>query len=208
MLQDIFFLHSLNIFQIIITSFISYFPLFKQPLSLTNRTRKSIATNEMNMITNKQHDKYQIIYEGLRECSCSRRKNAFIHAYRTIFMFRRLIMVIITVAFATCNSEVCSKFQVGSMFTLQILYIIYAVLLRPYEEHENNIIEIVNEFVFAFLIIICFTLPTNDEAEDSFFISYILREEIMSYTVIFSSLLVSLISTGILIGTQVLKLKR
>ena len=123
-------------------------------------------------------------------------------------MFRRVIMVIITVAFANWSSQVCSKFQIGSMFILQILYIIYPILLRPFEEQENNIIEIVNESVFTFLILICFTLPSNDDEKDNFLISYILREEIMSYTVIFSSLLVSLISTGILIGTQALKLKR
>jgi len=88
------------------------------------------------------------------------------------------------------------------------LYIIYAIILRPFKEHENNIIEIFNEFVFAFLIIICFSLPINDKNENNFFISYILREEIMSYTVIFSSLLVALITTVTLTCTQILKLKR
>ena len=164
----------------------------------TGRTVQSFRINEMNKITHRNHDKYASLYEGLKETHKKRKCFFLVQAFQLIFIMRRVFMIIIIVSFVNCHSQKWAYTQIGFLFTLQLLYMTYILFVHAFTETENNVIEIFNEFIFTFLIIIWGTLPHSREIGENLFIKYTLKEEIMANIVIFSSMSVAAISIAFL----------
>ena len=162
--------------------------------NIREKREESIRVNEMNKIKHRNHDKYSILYEGLKETHNKRKSFCLIQSFQLIFIIRRVLMVAIIVSFVSCNSKNWSYAQIGTLLTLQLVFMSYILLIHAFTETENNIIEIFNEFIFTFLIIIWGTLPHSREIGDNLFIKYSLKERIMESIVIFSSMAVALIS--------------
>ena len=61
---------------------------------------------------------------------------------------RRALYVIILIVFMSYSS----KLLINVLLVLQLIYIVYAIFLRSYEEIKCNIIDILNEIYFFFLL--------------------------------------------------------
>jgi len=63
-------------------------------------------------------------------------------------------MISIVLSFMGCNSQLCAFFQILSLLIIQILFLVYIILVKAFEEKENNFIEIFAELIFGLLLII------------------------------------------------------
>ena len=73
--------------------------------------------------------------------------------YTSIQIFRRVLFVLILIIFDTTLAETI----VTIIWVLQFIYLVYAVILRPFDEIKTNIIEILNEvYILALFMILIF----------------------------------------------------
>ena len=69
--------------------------------------------------------------------------------YMTIFLTRRLILVIMIVCIKDLVSVI---FGILWFMVLQLVYILALIIIRPFEENKDNVSELINEFVFFILL--------------------------------------------------------
>ena len=77
----------------------------------------------------------------------------------SILLIRRLFFVTFLIV---CYS-VSSKVVIGVLSLSQLSYLVYIIIIRPYIEIKANIIEIVNESIFLFLLSSLFFLNTEND---------------------------------------------
>jgi hypothetical protein len=82
------------------------------------------------------------LYRGLKE-------NKLCRSYELVSLFRKFLLIFCLVFL----QEVTSEGVLVLMSVIQIVFVIGLCYLRPYKELQSNIIEIVNEIIFAILII-------------------------------------------------------
>ena len=92
-------------------------------------------------ITKNKHNKVGEIFSGVKMVKKSK-------LYVSILLMRRAIFVILLITLQSIQSWIL----VTMLGVLQIWYLIYIIILRPFEEKRNNIIEIVNEIFFSILL--------------------------------------------------------
>ena len=91
-------------------------------------------------IIEKEHNKLGELFSGLKP----ERK---FKLYSWVFMIKKIIFV----SFLITLSIVSSRILIGILSTLQLVYLIYVSILRPFKETKWNIIEILNEIYFIWL---------------------------------------------------------
>ena len=99
-----------------------------------------------------QHNKLNEFFSGLK----INKRHRFSVA---ILLIRRLFFV----AFLFVCYSVSSKVVIGVLSLFQLCYLIYLILIRPFIEIKANIIEIVNETIFLFLLSSLFFLNTEND---------------------------------------------
>ena len=88
-----------------------------------------------------QHNKLGEIFSGVKMVKKSK-------LYVSILLMRRAIFVILLITLQSIQSWI----QVSMLGILQIWYLIYIIILRPFDEKRSNIIEIVNEIFISILL--------------------------------------------------------
>ena len=83
------------------------------------------------------------LFTGLKETNEAR-------TYSIFFATRRLILCILLV----CLQDIHFLARVMLFLTVQIVYFILLIAIKPFDEVQNNLIEALNELLLAFLILI------------------------------------------------------
>ena len=104
---------------------------------------------------NTEHSKFEEILGGLKHTKLCK-------FYSALFLIRRLFFVVVLVALSSTNIF----FVILILSIYQCLHIIYMVVYRPFEECKNNVVEILNELYFVFLLIWLFYFYTSDRWTD------------------------------------------
>ena len=87
------------------------------------------------------HNRVGEIFSGVKMMKRSK-------LYVSILLMRRAIFVILLITLQSIQSWIL----VTMLGILQIIYLVYIIILRPFEEKRNNIIEIINEVFFWILL--------------------------------------------------------
>ena len=88
--------------------------------------------------------------------------------YVFVLIIRRTLFVI---SFVTCVS-ITSKYVIGAIAFLQLIYLGYICYLRPFKEFKDNLIEIMNEAYFLLLLSSLLYLNTADKWSSTFISIY------------------------------------
>ena len=99
-----------------------------------------------------QHNKLNEFFSGLK----INKRHRFSVA---ILLIRRSFFVIFLFA---CYS-ISSKVVIGVLSLFQLSYLVYIIIIRPYIEIKANVIEIINESIFLFLLSSLFFLNTEND---------------------------------------------
>ena len=104
------------------------------------------------IVTEGQHSKLNEFFSGLK----INKKHRFFIA---ILLIRRSFFVI----FLFVCYSVSSKVVIGVLSLFQLSYLVYIILIRPFIEIKANVIEIINESIFLFLLSALFFLNTEND---------------------------------------------
>ena len=107
---------------------------------------------------------------------------------------RRLLFVVILI----CLYSVSLHIIIGVLTTFQLIFLIYVVALRPYQEIKSNIVKILNELIFLFLLSSLNFL--NKESDWSLSMIYIYMNIICFNTVIVCLILIGSVYFSNFIG--------
>ena len=99
---------------------------------------------------NNKHNKFGELYAGLRNTTWAR-------VYLTFQLMRRILFVVLLITLAQVSSSAIT----WTISSLQIIYLIMLLILRPFEGLNDNIIEIINEVFFSYFL--CWLLHFNSE---------------------------------------------
>ena len=91
---------------------------------------------------NERSNKFNEFFEGIKE-------NKLQRLYVFLLLFRRVIFVSILISLTFLKSI----FIVAGLSLLQLIYLIWVIMLRPYIECKDNVVEIINEFYFTALLL-------------------------------------------------------
>ena len=154
------------IFSLIFIAFVSYL---------------SFSSYEIN---DKEHNKIGEFFEGV--------KKGKYKIYTLNLLLRRFIFVSVLIIFASKSSIV----SIGTLYGLQIIYLVILTILRPFEEVKWNLIEILNEIYF--IILFGWLLHFNTEEIWSYFYKatyiYLLASNgIIITTIIISNLFLNIL---------------
>ena len=100
--------------------------------------------------TNNEHNKFSELYAGLRNTTWAR-------VYLTFQLMRRILFVVLLITLAQVSSSAIT----WTISSLQIIYLIMLLILRPFEGLKDNIVEIINEVFFSYFF--CWLLHFNSE---------------------------------------------
>ena len=109
-----------------------------------------------------EHNKLGEFFRGLKNIRKSR-------TYIPILLIRRLVYV----AFLITLVSVPSRPLIGILSTIQIFYLSWIIIIRPYEETKGNIIEILNEFYFTFLLTVLIFFNTKEDWNSTVISTYV-----------------------------------
>ena len=93
------------------------------------------------LIIKSKHNKFGQLFEGLKVQNKYKFYSASV-----------LIRLIIFVVFLLTLVKVSSKILIAVLVFLQIVFLVYSGILRPYDEVKTNIILVMNEIYFLFLL--------------------------------------------------------
>ena len=110
-----------------------------------------LAVSSYRIIMNEQR-KLEEFFRGLQITKVHK-------IYTTMLLLRRLIFVILLVTWTFISSRVL----IIILAIIQVVYAACLTYLRPYDESKNNIIEILNEIYFFFLILFLAIINTKNE---------------------------------------------
>ena len=125
-----------------------------------------------------EHNKLEEFFRGLQFDG----KHKF---YTTVLLLRRLIFIVLLITWVSISSKVL----VAILSFIQVGYVIYLSYIRPYKDLKGNVIQILNEFYFLFLIVYLIAINTENEWS-------ILKENIYLYVLVSNSLVVFIIVLG------------
>jgi hypothetical protein len=97
-------------------------------------------------------------HNKLGEFSTGLKKNKYARVYSVMLMTRRILFVTWLIVFNYFDKIIV----ISIMAVIQTGYLTALLLIRPFVEKLNNVIEILNEFFFSFLLGVLFFM--NSEA--------------------------------------------
>ena len=100
----------------------------------------------------REHNLLDEFFRGIQQ----NKKHEF---YVTLLLLRRFWFVILLVTWLFISSRNLTIV----LSIIQVLYILSLLYLRPYEETKENLIEILNEIYFGFLVLFLAIVNTEDE---------------------------------------------
>jgi hypothetical protein len=98
------------------------------------------------------------LHNKLEEFSTGLKKNKSARVYSVMLMTRRILFVTWLIVFNYFDKIIV----ISIMAVIQTGYLTTLLLVRPFEEKLNSVIEILNEFFFSFLLGVLFFM--NSEA--------------------------------------------
>ena len=101
--------------------------------------------------SNNEHNKLSELYAGLKITVWTR-------FYLELQLLRRIIFVSLLITLAPISSIAIA----WAISCLQIVYLIVLIILRPFEELKDNLIEIINEVFFSYFS--CWLIHFNSES--------------------------------------------
>ena len=99
-----------------------------------------LSLSSYQVIENR-HNKLGEFFWGLKPMKKNR-------IYTSISMLRRLLFVTFLITLTSLHSQIL----IGALTAIEVVYIIYVVFVRPFYETKDNVIEIVNEFIYILLL--------------------------------------------------------
>ena len=125
-----------------------------------------------------EHNKLEEFFRGLQFDE----KHKF---YITVLLLRRLVFIVLIITWVSISSRAL----IGILSFIQIWYVVYLSYIRPYINLKENLIELLNEFYFLFLIV--YLIAINTESEWS-----TLKENIYLYVLVSNTLVIFMIVLG------------
>ena len=125
-----------------------------------------------------EHNKLEEFFRGLQFDG----KHKF---YTTVLLLRRLIFIVLLITWVSISSRTL----IVILSLIQIGYVVYLSYIRPYKDSKGNLIEILNEFYFCFLIIYLIAINTENEWS-------ILKEKIYLYVLVSNTFVIFMIDLG------------
>ena len=155
------------VFSILMVVFFALMFGFVQYLTLS-----SYSLNE------NEHNKLEEFFRGLQFDG----KHKF---YTTVLLLRRLVFIVLLITLVSISSRVL----IAIISLIQVGYVIYLFCIRPYKNLKENLIEILNEFYFLFLIVYLIAINTENEWST-------LKENIFLYVLVSNTLVIFMIVFG------------
>jgi hypothetical protein len=93
------------------------------------------------------------------EAYTDQKNTRYARLYTPMLLFRRTFLVVIIIL---CK-PVGRNFQFGAFLILQLAYTTQYVIIRPFEKKLQFVIELINEILFIFLIVVFYILSTEDD---------------------------------------------
>ena len=103
-------------------------------------------------LNEREHNLLEEFFRGIQQ----NKRHKF---YVTLLLLRRFLFVILLITWLFISSRVL----IIILSLIQVVYILNLWYLRPYEETKGNLIEILNEIYFEFLILFLAIVNTEDE---------------------------------------------
>ena len=99
-----------------------------------------------------RHNMLEEFFRGLK-------KDKKYWLYTPMLLLRRLLFILLLIIL----TMISSRFLIAAIIAVQVAYFICLSYLRPYEQMKENLIEILNETYFGFLIVFLVFINTEDE---------------------------------------------
>lgn len=128
-------------------------------------------------------------HHKLGEFSSGLKASKLARFYTILLLARRILFVVLLIVF----NELDKMVLISIMAFIQAIYFSSIVFIRPFEDKQNNVIEILNEFVFSVLLGMLFHLNT-EEAWTGFY------SKLYVWIMMGNSVILVLILTGNVIG--------
>ena len=103
-------------------------------------------------LNEREHNLLEEFFRGIQQ-------NKIHKFYVTLLLLRRFLFVILLITWLFISS----KNLTIVLSIIQVLYILSLLYLRPFEETKGNLIDILNEIYFGFLIIFLAIVNTEDK---------------------------------------------
>ena len=103
-------------------------------------------------LNEREHNLFEEFFRGIQQ----NKRHKF---YVTLLLLRRFLFVILLITWLFISSRVL----IIVLSLIQVVYILNLSYLRPYQETKGNLIEILNEIYFGFLVIFLSIVNTEDE---------------------------------------------
>ena len=130
-----------------------------------------------------EHNKWEEFFRGLKQ----NKKSKF---YLTMLLLRRLVFVSLLITWV----NISSRAFIVILALIQAIYIIYLSCIRPWEAIKGNIIEIMNEFYFLFLLIFLSIINTENDwnsAKTSLYLWVLISNTLIIFLIVLSKKLTS-----------------
>ena len=109
-----------------------------------------------------QHNKIGELFSGLKMQKTKK-------LYVPLMLFRRSIFVVLLISLITIPSQIL----IGLLLFIQLMYAAYIIIVRPFKEVKNNIIECINEIYFSILLGVLIILNEKDNWSSGITITYV-----------------------------------
>ena len=105
--------------------------------------------------------------------------------YVTIVLLRKLVFVSLLITWISISS----RGIVIILSIIQVTYSTYVFYIRPYEDSKGNLIEVLNEIYFSFLIIFLSVINTENEwdsTKTSAYMWVLISNQLMIFLIVLS----------------------
>ena len=116
----------------------------------------------INYLTFSRYELIENKHNKLGEFICNLQENKKSRFYLTMLLVRKLSFVALLITLVSVSSRIL----IGIMISIQLVYGVYIIFVRPYKEFKENLILIINEVYFS-LFLITFEILNNEEAWSS-----------------------------------------
>ena len=122
----------------------------------------------------------------MREYITGIRDSKIARAYTFVALLRRTLFIVWLIGFYYVgNYTLC----IG-MAVIQVVYVVFIIIIRPFDRPENNLVEIANEMFYLGMILMLIWLDQREEWTKT-------RTKIFTGLVFGNSITITLIMTGI-----------
>ena len=125
-----------------------------------------------------EHNRLEEFFRGLQFDG----KHKF---YTTVLLLRRLTFIVLLITW----TSISSRTLIAILSLIQVGYVVYLSYIRPYKNLKENLIEILNEFYFWFLLVYLIAINTENEWST-------LKENIYLYVLVSNTLVIFMIVLG------------